>query len=101
MDSLGVGPFLKAHVKFVNKHLIDGDELIFNKRPLQHHSSDTCGFYAINFVLHMAGGGKFDNFIKSFGLDLKANDNKVRQLNPSASSIKGGGQFSRAIVHSK
>lgn len=99
-DSLGLGPFLFEHVQFINNITSGGDEVIFNKRPLQHESSDVCGQYVVQFVIHMSRGGAYDDFIKQFGSDLMANDVKIKRALPNEYDLKGGGQISKAVTRS-
>lgn len=100
-DALGVGPFLKEHVEFINDKLRPGDVLRFNKSPVQHPDSDACGYHAINFLLHMQRGGDFDEFFNQFGPDLRANDRAAKHATPIKKGIKGSGQISSSLLHSK
>lgn len=70
-DSFGMKPtnfyinaFLKMHTKNV----------MFNKKQLQHISSNKCGQFCCVFVVSALKECSIDNFISRFGLNLYVND---------------------------
>ena len=59
-----VNAFLRMHTK----------KVIFNKKQLQHISSNKCGQFCCVFVVNALKECAIDNFISRFGMNLYVND---------------------------
>lgn len=76
-DSFGVKPtnfhiiaFLKMHTKRVD----------FNKKQIQHISSNKCGRFCCVFVVSALRNCSIDRFVSRFGLNLYVNDFVVENM---------------------
>lgn len=76
-DSFGVKPtnchiiaFLKMHTKRVG----------YNKKQIQHISSNKCGQFCCIFVVNVLKECSIDNFLTRFGLNLYVNDFTIENM---------------------
>lgn len=70
-DSFGMKPS-NFHINAFLK--MNGKKVMFNKRQLQHISSNKCGQFCCVFVVTVLKECTIDNFISRFGLNLYVND---------------------------
>lgn len=56
---------------FIRKHC---KRISYNKKQLQHLSSNYCGLYAIIFIIHKMRGGTLHDFCNKFSLNCLIND---------------------------
>lgn len=71
MDSYGFKPNSHRILHFIKMH---SKNVIYNKVQLQHISSNTCGKYALVFLIHKLNGGTLSGFTKLFSKNTYIND---------------------------
>lgn len=76
-DSFGLIPsnfyvnlFIRIHCKSV----------IYNKKQLQHISSNKCGRFCCVFVVSILKKNSFESFVKRFGINLYVNDITIENM---------------------
>lgn len=70
-DSFGFGVknlFIKSFLKF------HANKIIFNRKQLQHISSNKCGKFCCSFVVSILKNCSISNFLTKFSLNLFIND---------------------------
>jgi hypothetical protein len=73
-DPLGLPPFLRPFVSFINLQMREGNTLKFNKYPFQHSESKNCGYYCCLLAWHLHQGLSFESYCQRYS-SARAEDN--------------------------
>lgn len=76
-DSFGMKPTNFHITAFIKMH---ASRIIYNKKQLQHISSNKCGRFCCVFVVLALKNCPFSSFIERFGLNLYVNDITIENM---------------------
>lgn len=76
-DSFGLKPSNRHIDTFMKRH---AKHVIYNKKQLQHISSNKCGRFCCVFAVAILKNCTIDNFLSRFGMNLYVNDITVENM---------------------